>query len=310
MMARCIVAPAVAQSSTRRHHRPLLHKRVSCSANGQRMDQISNQGLSIPTIEVEPASETKKEESSTLATPRDPHALLGGLTPRRKRENSADSDSGDESSHLPQINIVDTGSVASPMRALDTPKPRPGLDHRFLSAFGPAKLGAAEGDSSPGIYHDLQPLDGRHVGEERGEVFETKVRYLNEEERNRYKITIKNGRIYDANDQLVDTSNASVRPGKTPERAIFVMDKHGNIYLSTFSKKGVFHHSSFLAGQPVAAAGDIRIENGKVTDVSRTSGHYQPTSNQLRQFTQQLEKLGVPVASYHLHDDATTHTSL
>jgi hypothetical protein len=77
----------------------------------------------------------------------------------------------------------------------------------------------------------------------------------------------------------------------------------------SFQRKGCSPIRASSQGKPVAAAGDIRIENGRVTDVSRTSGHYQPTSNQLRQFTQQLLKLGVP-ATYQLHDDPTRHASL
>lgn len=270
------------------------------------MDKISNPGLSVPTIQLEPPSETKGGAPGAFARSQDQHALLGGLPSRTKKALPADPDSVISSSRIPQITIVDTASVGSNTRGLHTPAV--GLNHQFLSAFGPAKV-TAEPSDGPGIYHDLQPVDGRHFGEESGIVFETKVTYLNGEERNQCKIAVKNGLIYGADGQPIDTRDASVRPGKTPERAIFVMDKHGNIYLSKFSKKGVFHHSSFLSGQPVAAAGDIRIENGRVTDVSRTSGHYQPTSNQLRQFMQQLSKLGVPT-TYQVHDEATTHGSI
>ena len=37
-----------------------------------------------------------------------------------------------------------------------------------------------------------------------------------------------------------------------------------------------FHHSSFLAGEKVAAAGEIIIENGIIKEITNGSGHYRP----------------------------------
>src|SRR5262245_22942299 len=47
------------------------------------------------------------------------------------------------------------------------------------------------------------------------------------------------------------------------------------------SKKGLaiyegFHHSSFTAGDPVAAAGEMRAKQGVLELISNESGHYQP----------------------------------
>jgi hypothetical protein len=51
-----------------------------------------------------------------------------------------------------------------------------------------------------------------------------------------------------------------------------------------------FHHSSFLAGEPVAAAGEIRVSNGVLKTVSNNSGHYQPQPGYLIQFLLELRK--------------------
>jgi hypothetical protein len=51
-----------------------------------------------------------------------------------------------------------------------------------------------------------------------------------------------------------------------------------------------------------------RIEKGRITDISRTSGHYQPTSKQLRQFLHRLTQLGVP-DTYRVRDEASTAAS-
>jgi len=55
------------------------------------------------------------------------------------------------------------------------------------------------------------------------------------------------------------------------------MSEKGNIYLSKYSEVGIFHHSSFLSGKPVGAAGEIIIEKGIIKEVTNASGHYQPS---------------------------------
>ena len=44
------------------------------------------------------------------------------------------------------------------------------------------------------------------------------------------------------------------------------------------------HHSSFLKGEPVLAAGDWIVKNGEVLLVNGASGHYRPTLENLRTF--------------------------
>jgi hypothetical protein len=44
---------------------------------------------------------------------------------------------------------------------------------------------------------------------------------------------------------------------------IFVCDPTGNLYLGTH-KVGRFHHSSFLEGTAVIAAGEMVVENGQI----------------------------------------------
>ena len=94
--------------------------------------------------------------------------------------------------------------------------------------------------------------------------------------------------------------------GSGTGRAIFVMDEAGNIYASKVQEVGRFHHSSLLAGKPVAAAGELEIENGVLKTLSDKSGHYQPT----REFTQQaidsLRRQGADMSSM-VTDTIGTH---
>jgi hypothetical protein len=110
------------------------------------------------------------------------------------------------------------------------------------------------------------------------------VKYLNEAERQAYRLFMRDGKLYDAQGNLFDTTNAT-----NPEsrgHAIFVMDQNGNIYASNNPAQGKFHHSSFFGGEPVAGAGEIRVENGVLKGLSDRSGHYRPDWSLVQQMKQ------------------------
>jgi hypothetical protein len=138
------------------------------------------------------------------------------------------------------------------------------------------------------------PMLDKYVGEETGRVFGTSVKYLAPDERAAYRVSIQNGLMVDANGQPFDTKHATSAFGPDSGRAIFVMDKQGNIYVSNEQTEGKFHHSSFLAGKPVAAAGEILVEHGVIKEINRRSGHYCPSKQQQADFASHLSQLGVP----------------
>jgi hypothetical protein len=53
-----------------------------------------------------------------------------------------------------------------------------------------------------------------------------------------------------------------------------------------------FHHSSLLAGAPVAAAGEIRCKNGVIELISNSSGHYKPPVEYVKQVFLELRDRG------------------
>jgi len=146
---------------------------------------------------------------------------------------------------------------------------------------------------------NLQQMDHQFVGEETGAVWGTKVKYLNVDERLHYQVQIKDGKLFDAQGNLFDTASAHSAFGGSGN-AIFIMDESGNIYASTVHSVGKFHHSSFLSGQPVASAGEIVVEQGIVKEVTRRSGHYQPTAEQLNQFLDRLNKSGIDLSNVNV----------
>ncbi|MCB0412561.1 MAG: hypothetical protein KDD22_08555 [Bdellovibrionales bacterium] len=107
-----------------------------------------------------------------------------------------------------------------------------------------------------------------------------------EEERAPYRVYFQDGILYDNEGKPLDTTAID------PEgKAIFVMDLKGNFYSSsiyTDDKEGEklplrFHHSSFLAGAPVAGAGTWIVQRGIIQLVTNSSGHYKPTGDGMRQ---------------------------
>jgi hypothetical protein len=152
------------------------------------------------------------------------------------------------------------------------------------------------GESSSRRFDTVDMGDG-HIGEDiPGRVSDTGVRYLRTEaERAPFRLDIRDGIVRDANGNLFDTTNANVRDalGRRLRRAIFVMDEHGNIYASLFAKRHIFQHSSFLAGGPVAGAGEIEVVNGEIRLITDQSGHYLPTQHLMRQVLTRLEECRV-----------------
>jgi hypothetical protein len=115
-----------------------------------------------------------------------------------------------------------------------------------------------------------------------------RVRYLRSAvERAPYKLEVrvveidgrKEHRLVDAEGRLFDTHDASTywTEQSGVARAIFVMNARGELFASNYHASALFHHSSLAGGEPVAAAGEIRVIAGRVVDVTNNSGHYHPS---------------------------------
>jgi hypothetical protein len=136
------------------------------------------------------------------------------------------------------------------------------------------------------------------------------VHYFRDQDQKFYLVSFKKGLLYQRN-QLVNATYAAPKdlnqnlqiPSPQPipidakkiGYAIYVMDAKGNFYLSFEAQKGKFHHSSFLAGQPVACAGEMIIFQGKILLINNQSGHYQPPPLALEQAIDSLKKNGIDV---------------
>lgn len=122
------------------------------------------------------------------------------------------------------------------------------------------------------------------------------VRRLSEAEREQHRVFVgEDGLLRSAHDgRVFDTSDAkTLHSGSAGGRAIFVQDEAGNLYVSKYQKLAEFHHSTLSNGQPVAAAGEISVVNGRLDHVTAGSGHYQPRAPEMRQFVTEMERQGV-----------------
>jgi hypothetical protein len=117
------------------------------------------------------------------------------------------------------------------------------------------------------------------------------VKYFNEAERAELLLTVKDGKLYNTRGELSDTTDASTI-WSGPNRAIYVMDENGNFYASE-QIRGKIHHSSILAGEPVAGAGEIEVSQGVLQYINRGSGHYETTPEMLQQTVNELRAKGL-----------------
>ncbi|MFD3704968.1 hypothetical protein ACFWUP_17680 [Nocardia sp. NPDC058658] len=122
------------------------------------------------------------------------------------------------------------------------------------------------------------------------------VEYLTEDERQKFRLTVHDGLLHDSSGHLFDTASARTLWMPSGGRAIFAMDHYGHLYSAPFHILGEFHHSSFLAGEPVAGAGEIAASQGKVLLISDHSTHYRPARKYTRQVIDSLRRQGVAVA--------------
>jgi hypothetical protein len=114
------------------------------------------------------------------------------------------------------------------------------------------------------------------------------VPYMDAGGRAQYQVTVNNGLLFQ-NGNPLDTMHVS---NKT---YIFVMDENGQIFSA--AKNVVHHHSAFMSGRPVAAAGTIMVMQGQLQSIDNQSGHYQPTKDYMDQFIKELKKRGVDLSN-------------
>ncbi|KAJ6794546.1 IQ domain-containing protein IQM3-like [Iris pallida] len=163
--------------------------------------------------------------------------------------------------------------------------------HRYGHNLHVYYLKWCESDAGQPFFYWLNVGDGRNVDLQecpRSLLRQQCIKYLGPQERQHYEYVPIEGKIvHKQNGELLDTSN-----GPKGAKWIFVMSASKNLYAGQ-KKKGLFHHSSFLAGGVTLAAGRFTAENGVLKSIWAYSGHYKPSEENLNNFLTFLKENGV-----------------
>ncbi|WNG28661.1 hypothetical protein F0U62_35195 [Cystobacter fuscus] len=119
------------------------------------------------------------------------------------------------------------------------------------------------------------------------------VPYFNDAQRREHEVLAYEGQLYkqgrDA-DRLVPLDTNDV----PQQHYLYAMNKHGEIYAGR--EDDVHHHSAFTAGGPVAAAGKMRVDDGRLRKMTDESGHYMPPREYGEQVAHELTRRGVDIS--------------
>ncbi|KAK6139672.1 hypothetical protein DH2020_026590 [Rehmannia glutinosa] len=140
-------------------------------------------------------------------------------------------------------------------------------------------------ESSQPFFYWLDVGDGKEVNLEkcpRTSLQRQCIKYLGPKERESFEVVVENGKlVYKESGTLVDTVEGS--------KWIFVLSTTRTLYVGQ-KKKGLFQHSSFLAGGAITAAGRLVAHGGVLEAIWPYSGHYLPTEENFREFISFLEE--------------------
>ena len=127
------------------------------------------------------------------------------------------------------------------------------------------------------------------------------VQYLTSAQRAQCCVEIDNGKLhlrtyegstFKALEPITSTAGG-VGFGGQGQGMIWVQGPSGRFYTSKDFEVGKFHHSTFLAGADVNAAGTWHIDRGHITSINALSGHYKPPLEALQNAIRDLMDAGV-----------------
>ena len=102
-----------------------------------------------------------------------------------------------------------------------------------------------------------------------------------------------------AEEKLLDTSTWESRAlsGLTDGWGAFVLSPQDVLYVGIHTS-GSFHHSSFLCGAPILAAGMIKVEKGRIRGIHEKNGHYRSQEIHMLSFLKLLQR-NLPGTDWH-----------
>lgn len=125
------------------------------------------------------------------------------------------------------------------------------------------------------------------------------VRYLDAAARVSYRVDIVKGVLHWANRPLDTKIQKLETVFSGAGWGIWVLSPGGEFYTGSH-KTGEFHHSSFLSGEPVKAAGEWQVIDGKIQYITGKTGHYRCNVNALVLALRQLAGMDALKDSAHV----------
>ncbi len=108
------------------------------------------------------------------------------------------------------------------------------------------------------------------------------VPYLNCDEKKHIKVRVRHGQIYRNLDGPKKLKNGEYLYALSPKGGFYIINRDDQEKEQFKEKDLLFHHHSTpRAGNPVLCAGNIKIEDGVITEIDNSSGHYSPSIESL-----------------------------
>ncbi|KAF9319643.1 hypothetical protein BG003_008599 [Podila horticola] len=195
--------------------------------------------------------------------------------------------------------------------------------HRYGSNLKPYHEHWLKEDTSENFFYWLDHGKGRTLSLEsrpRDRLEDQRVTYLQEHERTQYAVEVIDGLLYyRQSGRMVHTLPTSIQADddvdisqilpdadvnddeetrlekkriRNKAKYIYVTDPQGIMYVAQ-KVKGQFHHSSFLGGGTVCAAGGIIVNRGRLIKINPKSGHYRPGQRHFDKLLDNLKNMGI-----------------
>jgi hypothetical protein len=166
--------------------------------------------------------------------------------------------------------------------------------------------------------------DGGYLRSRRGTRVPVRTRYAAGAARFEHEVAIdQSGRLFRCADgRRVDSQGmyAGLRQWdreRPVHRGLYAMDRHGDLFFGDPSALSpdatrwihrrpgeplpdavsLWHHSSFVGGEPVICAGDLRVRDGLLLAASSWSGHYRPRPEHLAAMLAELRDRGADLSA-------------
>ncbi|XWS18856.1 hypothetical protein CRYUN_Cryun32bG0080900 [Craigia yunnanensis] len=165
-----------------------------------------------------------------------------------------------------------------------------------------------ESGSSQPFFYWLDVGEGKEVNLDkcpRTHLQRECIKYLGPKERQVYEVILEKGKlIYKQSKAAVNTIEGT--------KWIFVLSTSRILYVGQ-KEKGLFQHSSFLAGGATIASGRLAVRHGTLDAVWAYSGHYRPTKENFMELCSFLEEHHVDltnVKKYPTDDDIPSEVTI